>query len=236
MNCKRGGELWGIQIPLKSLMVVGIDDGKEVTSVVASINNTFSRFHSNVMMHKNKDENIQDIFRNAIENFKMVNDNESPKNIIIFRNGGEFLFERDDLKNFITQEFPEISNVSLVVIRKRTIVKMMTQSQKGFENPPAGTVLDRTVTMANKEDFFLVPMSVNLGTVTPTHYVVIDNGSMQLDMIQKVAYALSHMYFNWTGTVKIPAPCQYARKLGELTGTHLHATPSSSLSQTLFYL
>ena len=49
-------------------------------------------------------------------------------------------------------------------------------------------------------------MSVNLGTVTPTHYVVLDNGSMELDMIQKVAYALSHMYFNWTGTVKIPAP------------------------------
>ena len=31
----------------------------------------------------------------------------------------------------------------------------MTQSQKGFENPPAGTVLDRTVTMTNKEDFYL---------------------------------------------------------------------------------
>ena len=45
------------------------------------------------MMHKNKDENLQDIFRKAIESFKMVNANESPKNIIIFRNGGEYLYE-----------------------------------------------------------------------------------------------------------------------------------------------
>ena len=58
-------------------------------------------------------------------------------------------------------------------------------------------------------------MSVNLGTVNPTHYVVTDAGSIEIDLIQKVAYALSHMYFNWTGTVKIPAPCQYARKLGK---------------------
>ena len=58
-------------------------------------------------------------------------------------------------------------------------------------------------------------MSVNLGTVNPTHYIVTDAGSIEIDLIQKVAYALSHMYFNWTGTVKIPAPCQYARKLGK---------------------
>ena len=66
-----------------------------------------------------------------------------------------------------------------------------------------------------RNDFYLVPMSVNLGTVNPTHYIVTDAGSIEIDLIQKVAYALSHMYFNWTGTVKIPAPCQYARKLGK---------------------
>jgi len=235
MNCKRGGELWGIQIPLKSLMVIGIDDGKGVTSVVASLNDTFSKFHSNVIMDKNKDETMQTVFRKALQNFKLMNDNKFPSNIIVFRNGGEYLYERDGLKEFVTQEFPQVTNVALVVIRRRTIVKMMTHSdRKGYENPPAGTVLDKMVT--NKNDFFLVPMSVNLGTVNPTHYIVIEAGSIEIDLIQKVAYALSHMYFNWTGTVKIPAPCQYARKLGELTGSHLRGAPSPSLSQTLFYL
>ena len=54
---------------------------------------------------------------------------------------------RDGLKEFINQEFPQVTNVALVVIRKRTIVKMMTHSdKKGYENPPAGTVLDKMVT------------------------------------------------------------------------------------------
>ena len=95
MNCKRGGELWGIKIPLNSLMTIGIDDGKEVTSVVASINDTFSRFYSAVVMHNNKNETngIKTNLRNAIEAFKSLNDNKPPTNIIIFRNGGEYLFE-----------------------------------------------------------------------------------------------------------------------------------------------
>ena len=54
---------------------------------------------------------------------------------------------RDGLKEFINQEFPQVTNVALVVIRKRTIVKMMTHSdKKGYENPPAGTILDKMVT------------------------------------------------------------------------------------------
>ena len=138
------------------------------------------------------------------------------------------------MKDFITQEFAEVTNVSMIVIRKRTIIRMMTSSPKGYENPPAGCVMDNTIT--KKNDFFLVPMNTNLGTVTPTHYVVVESGSLEPHLIQKVAYALSHMYFNWAGTVKIPAPCQYARKLGELTSSHLHASPSATLNETLFYL
>ena len=58
-----------------------------------------------------------------------------------------FFSRRDGLKEFINQEFPQVTNVALVVIRRRTIVKMMTHSdRKGYENPPAGTVLDKMVT------------------------------------------------------------------------------------------
>ena len=28
------------------------------------------------------------------------------------------------------------------------------------------------------------------------------------DDIQKLAYKLTHMYYNWPGTVRVPAPCQ----------------------------
>ena len=67
-----------------------------------------------------------------------------------------------------------------------------------------------------------------------------------------VSFKLTHMYFNWPGTVRVPAPCQYAHKvmstlqllsslissfqLAYQVGEHLHKEPSKKLSDRLFYL
>ena len=52
------------------------------------------------------------------------------------------------------------------------------------------------------------------GTVSPTHYIVVhDNTGLKPDILQKISYKLTHMYYNWPGTVRVPAPCQYAHKL-----------------------
>ena len=60
------------------------------------------------------------------------------------------------------------------------------------------------------------------------------------------------MYYNWPGTVRVPAPYQYAHKLAyqvttfvpmaTLTtvstqvGEHIHEEPSEQLNHRLFYL
>lgn len=54
--------------------------------------------------------------------------------------------------------------------------------------------------------------------------------------MQRISYALTHMYFNWPGNVKVPAPCQYAHKLVEMVGEHLHKETNPMLSDKLFYL
>ncbi len=114
------------------------------------------------------------------------------------------------------------------------------------------------MTRHSYKDFFLVPQCVNQvhashirtkhthinhlfkkiqGTVSPTHFVVLeppspgggaaDTGSppqssssssgceppLSPSDVQRLAYKLSHLYFNWPGTVRVPAPCQYAHKL-----------------------
>ncbi len=77
------------------------------------------------------------------------------------------------------------------------------------------------------------------GTVTPTHFVVLgESGSCPLgaDQVQRLAYKLSHMYFNWPGTVRVPAVCQYAHKLVDLVGENLHQVPSPELSSKLYFL
>ena len=70
--------------------------------------------------------------------------------------------------------------------------------------------------------------------------------------IQQLTYKLTHLYYNWPGTVRVPAPCQYAHKLAyqvttfvpmaTLTtvptqvGEHIHKEPSEQLNHRLFYL
>ena len=126
------------------------------------------------------------------------------------------------------------------------------------------------MTKRNWYDFFLVSQHVGQGTVTPTHYVVVqDTLDLPVDAVQRIrlvlsvvlsrlmtfsaSYKLTHMYFNWPGTVRVPAPCQYAHKvslsslqsyhpqlwyfqLAYQVGEHLHREPSRELSNRLFFL
>ena len=57
--------------------------------------------------------------------------------------------------------------------------------------------------------------------MSPTHFVVLDdNSDIKPNLIQRFAYATTFMYFNWPGTIRVPAMCQvsvrffcFARKI-----------------------
>merc|ERR1711909_47250 len=104
-------------------------------------------------------------------------------------------------------------------------------------NPPSGTVVDDVVTLPERYDFFLVSQSVRQGTVNPTSYNIIEDTSMwPANIIQLLTYKLTHLYFNWPGTVRVPMVCQYAHKLAYLVGESVHNQPSDSLETLLYYL
>nr|CAD7605072.1 unnamed protein product [Timema genevievae] len=86
-------------------------------------------------------------------------------------------------------------------------------------------------------DFYLVSQSVRQGTVSPTSYNVIsDNIGLDPDKLQRLTYKLTHLYYNWSGTVRVPAPCQYAHKLAFLVGQALHRSPNVQLDDYLYFL
>lgn len=87
---------------------------------------------------------------------------------------------------------------------------MCFQNQRlGLGNPPPGTVVDHTITRKTWADFFLVSQHVGQGTVSPTHYIILqDSGSWNVDHLQRVTYKMTHLYYNWPGTIRVPAPCQ----------------------------
>lgn len=141
---------------------------------------------------------------------------------------------------------------TFVVVQKRINTRILgvleKAGKKEYENPPPGAIIDHTVTRFKYKDFFLVPQSVNQGTVSPTHFIVvrelgtefpyreISTPTLSPTDVQKLAYKLTHMYYNWPGTVRVPAPVQYAHKLCDLVGQHIHREPSSNLNDKLYYL
>ena len=62
----------------------------------------------------------------------------------------------------------------MVAVQKKINTKIYDVSRPSkAENPPAGTILDHSVTLRDYYDYYLVPMNVNQGTVSPTHFVVL---------------------------------------------------------------
>jgi aubergine len=73
--------------------------------------------------------------------------------------------------------------------------------------------------------------------VAPTSYNVIhDTTGMAPDKMQVLTYKHTHLYYNWSGTVRVPAVVQYAHKLALLSGEHLHQTPSEDFENQLYFL
>ncbi|KOB79272.1 Argonaute Ast1 variant [Operophtera brumata] len=86
-------------------------------------------------------------------------------------------------------------------------------------------------------DFLIASQKVTQGTVTPTHYVVIyDDNDMPPDHCQRMTYKMCHLYYNWPGTVRVPAPCQYAHKLAFLIGQSVRQKPADVLCDKLYFL
>lgn len=236
INCKLGGTLWAVKIPFDDLMVCGMDvyhdptrRGSSVTGFVASLNQPLTRWYSKVTFQTPGQElvdGLKSCLISALKKYYDVN-NKFPERIVMFRDGvGD-----GQLKYASEWEIPQLLScfsvinatyspkMTVVIVQKRINCRIFHELNGNYDNPPPGTVVDHTVTRRDWYDFFLVSQFSRQGTVTPTHYVVIHDGcQMKTDHLQRLSYKLTHMYYNWPGTVRVPAPCQYAHKLAYLVG------------------
>merc|ERR1712098_1016334 len=198
MNCKLGGEPWAVKIPMKDTMIIGYDTyhdtlhkGKSVGAVVASLNATCTKYISVAHIHSTPQQELEDLMCPAITKaLRKYNDVNKclPARIFMYRDGvGD-------------GQIPYIVEHEIKAIRK------------SFKQA-YGSEVDDVVTLPERDDFFLVSQSVRQGTVNPTSYNVIkDTSGLKPNHLQKLTYKLCHLYYNWPGTVRVPAPCQYAHK------------------------
>ncbi|GAU99725.1 hypothetical protein RvY_10682-2 [Ramazzottius varieornatus] len=250
---KLGGENWKMKFPFSvPTMVIGVDSHRDkterntVVAVSATHNAGFSGYFSFTEYAKDDDAvygTVTRLVKKAVEAFKKRN-NVVPVNIFIYRDGisqGQLDYVREEelkgiktvLGDFATDTKGTLPRLTYILVNKR-------DSSRFFEagnNPCSGTVIDKVVTRPFRYDFFIVSQSVREGTVAPTYYDVIsDQVKLQPDAMQQMTYMLCHMYFNWPGTIRAPAPCQYARKHAQLVALSIHAKAKEQLEDKLFFL
>ncbi|XP_015733495.1 piwi-like protein 1 [Coturnix japonica] len=254
MNCKMGGELWSVEIPLKQLMIVGIDcyhdtlSGKQsIAGFVASLNEIMTRWFSRCVVQSCGQELVDGLkacLQTALKEWFKWN-KYLPSRIIVYRDGvGD-----GQLNTLVNYEVPQFLDclktvgkdynprLTVIVVKKRVSTRFFAQTGGGLKNPPPGTVIDTEVTRPEWYDFFIVSQAVRNGCVAPTHYnVIYDTSKLKPDHVQRLTYKLCHMYYNWSGVIRVPAPCQYAHKLAFLVGQSIHREPNLLLSDRLYYL
>lgn len=252
MNCKLGGAPWSVPLPYRQMMVVGYDvchdtNHKERSygALVATLNSDCARYFSTVTAHTNGEELSNDFALNIIKackKYQQVN-GALPEKIMVYRDGvgdGQlayvFFHEVKNIKDRLVELYgsEDLVKMCFIVVSKRINTRIFTSDA---QNPAPGTVVDDVITLPERYDFFIVSQCVRQGTVSPTSYnVLFDTMGQSADKIQRVTYKLTHMYFNWSGAVRVPAPCQYAHKLAFLVAQSLHRNPNSELENVLYFL
>ncbi|KAM7391733.1 hypothetical protein PAMP_022396 [Pampus punctatissimus] len=253
MNSKLGGELWTVSVPLKHLMVIGVDvhhdtskAHQSVMGFVASMNSSLTRWYSRVTFQRPTEELING-FRvcllAALQKYYEVNHN-LPEKIVVYRDGvsdGQLkMVEQYEIPQLIKcfETFPSYEpKLVFIVVQKNISTTLYSWTSNNFGTAPAGTVLDHTLTQRDWVDFYLMAHHVRQGCGLPTRYISLYNSAnLTPDHLQRLTFKMCHLYWNWPGTIRVPAPCKYAHKLAFLSGQYLHSEPAIQLSDKLFFL
>ena len=118
----------------------------------------------------------------------------------------------------------------------------MKNAKQEVANISPGTTLEGTFA-DYKMNFYLASQKVTQGTVSPTHFNVIHNSgaeeggksSMTLSGLQNLTYQLTFLYYNWPGTIRVPAVLQYSHKIAYLYAQNIERS-SKGMEYSLHFL
>jgi len=262
MNIKLGKELWITERPKElpaKTMIIGADvfhstkignQKKSCIGFCASLNDDFSQYFSKVTFQNRIGQeimtNIGLLVKEALQKYYDFNGRKHyPECIIFYRDGvGENQIDAcleietskilEELKNAYKDS--QFKFAEIIVTKRIDDRLFVSQGQKNYSNPPAGTVVGESI-VSNNFDFLMVSQNVNQGTCTPTHYqVIFDNTGLTEDVFWKLTYTQCYNYYNWNGGVRVPAAAQYAHKLAYLMGQTVQGEAHKNLDQYLYYL
>ncbi|XP_041985328.1 piwi-like protein Siwi [Aricia agestis] len=254
INCKLGGAPWTVEIPIKNFMVIGYDvchdtrsKEKSFGGFVASMGRMMSDYYSCVNAHTSGEElsgHMAFNMASALRKYREKN-GDLPTRIFVYRDGVgdgqiEYVLSHEvaEMKKKLAEVYEGGEfKFTFIIVSKRINTRIFLEMGQSIQNPQPGTVIDDVVTLPERYDFYLVSQNVREGTIAPTSYNVIEDSSgLTPDKIQYLTYKLTHLYYNCSNHVRVPAVCQYAHKLAFLAANSLHSQPHYSLTDTLYFL
>jgi aubergine-like protein len=235
INAKIGGVPWAMKnLPGQGVMIAGLDifskrSSASVPAFCATVDLACSKYISIPGKSDTPDclSLIPRAVTEAFEAYRLQN-KSYPRHLIIYRDGVSD-FQRTSLLQTEVHSFHTTINslapgtlLTFIVVNKTVNARFFTVPT---DNPPIGTVVDRTVVSASDYDFYLCTAKANEGSMTPTHFfVVYDDSNCTPDTIQELSYRLCYAYYNWSGSVRLPAPVMYAHKLAYCLGEKTDAS------------
>lgn len=141
MNVKLGGEIWRLSIPIKKMMIIGIDvyhktdkKYKSIAGFVSSLNHDQTRWYSKVcfqMVGQELADTLKTAFLKSIRKYQEVN-NFLPEKIFIFRDGvseGQIPIvsehEVTQLKSVFNEDYQP--QISVIIVQKRISTRIFAQ-------------------------------------------------------------------------------------------------------------
>eukprot|EP00557_Chaetoceros_sp_GSL56_P002397 CAMPEP_0176489722 /NCGR_PEP_ID=MMETSP0200_2-20121128/7458_1 /TAXON_ID=947934 /ORGANISM="Chaetoceros sp., Strain GSL56" /LENGTH=1195 /DNA_ID=CAMNT_0017886919 /DNA_START=173 /DNA_END=3760 /DNA_ORIENTATION=- len=118
-----------------------------------------------------------------------------------------------------TNNSSSLAPLSYVVVQKRISTKFLTCNSD--VNLPPGSFID-TIQGPEFHTFYINGSSPSYSTSKPARYIVAHMDpelAMTNKSLAELSWSLCHDYSNWTGSIKLPSPVQYAHKLAELHGS-----------------
>ena len=103
------------------------------------------------------------------------------------------------------------------MVNVKTSERFFTEGDSNVRNVPAGTLVASDI-VSNYYDFYVVSQASNRGSTVPNHYrVIYSDSKMEEGVLQELIFSQCFNYVNWTGSIKVPAILQYAKKCAKFT-------------------
>ncbi|XP_043358996.1 piwi-like protein 2 isoform X10 [Dermochelys coriacea] len=230
---------WALFYPKRA-----VDQARELVSMLEKVSGPIGMQLNQPAWVELKDDRIETYARTIKSILGTEVNHCLPEKIAVYRDG----VSDSQLNTVVSYEIPQLQQcfeafenyqpkMVFFVVQKKISTNLYSASSEHFVTPAPGTVIDHTVTSRDWVDFYLLSHHVRQGCGIPTHYIcVLNTANLSPDHMQRLTFKLCHVYWNWPGTIRVPAPCKYAHKLAFLAGQFLHHEPAIQLCERLFFL